>query len=549
MKSRTSLSMRCWQRVVPVLTAAVFCLALAGAAWSALPEEDYGAAEARRVTSSPKHWITTDHGKHPVLRGDLKSGPEVTAACLSCHNEASHQVQQTIHWTWRCPHDPNDEMGKHGITLNNFCIAVPSNEPRCTSCHAGYGWEDGDFMETATQVDVDCLVCHDTTGTYKKFPSGAGFPAKEPTKFDGELYLPPDWRNVAQNVGLPGKENCGSCHFYGGGGDAVKHGDLDSSLLKPTRELDVHMSADGADFDCVRCHTTDAHAIAGRCYKHPAVEDPEKSLIDDDQMNRISCVSCHTMTPHKPGVKANDHTDKVACQTCHIPTFARELATKTWWDWSVAGDKNRGVEKDEDGNVTYDPKKGEFVWEKFVEPVYHWFDGGMSYVLLTDEINPEEVVRINSPDGDMSDPNARIYPFKVHRGLTPYDVENKTMVVPHLFPLDSEDKTAYWKNFDWEKAIAHGQAEVGLPFSGEVGFVQTEYHYPTTHMVAPKEDSLECAACHSRDGRLNNLAGFYMPGRDTYAALDTFGWLLVFGSLAGVVGHGVMRKVLSSKKG
>ena len=46
-------------------------------------------------------------------------------------------------------------------------------------------------------------------------------------------------------MGKPGRENCGSCHFYGGGGDGVKHGDLDSSLKRPSRELDVHMDAEG----------------------------------------------------------------------------------------------------------------------------------------------------------------------------------------------------------------------------------------------------------------------------------------------------------------
>ena len=28
------------------------------------------------------------------------SGPEVTKACLACHNTAGHQVMKSIHWTW-----------------------------------------------------------------------------------------------------------------------------------------------------------------------------------------------------------------------------------------------------------------------------------------------------------------------------------------------------------------------------------------------------------------------------------------------------------------
>jgi mono/diheme cytochrome c family protein len=44
-----------------------------------------------------------------------------------------------------------------------------------------------------------------------------------------KLFKAPDLTQIAQHVGKPGRANCGACHFSGGGGDAVKHGDLDSS--------------------------------------------------------------------------------------------------------------------------------------------------------------------------------------------------------------------------------------------------------------------------------------------------------------------------------
>ncbi|MBT8764488.1 hypothetical protein KFV02_11135 [Desulfohalobiaceae bacterium Ax17] len=80
----------------------------------------YGAAQARKVSNQPKRWITTDHSKHKILQQDFKSPEEVTKACLSCHNEAALQVHKTIHWTWKCPYDPDKKMGKAGLTLNNF---------------------------------------------------------------------------------------------------------------------------------------------------------------------------------------------------------------------------------------------------------------------------------------------------------------------------------------------------------------------------------------------------------------------------------------------
>ncbi len=422
---------------------------------------------------------------------------------------------------------------------------IKSNEARCTSCHAGYGWKGNDF-NFADQTKVDCLVCHEQTGTYKKFPAGGGNPAPKAMVFkgNGKTYHPPDWNKVAQSVGRPARKNCGICHFFGGGGDGVKHGDLDSSLMKPNKTLDVHMGVDGQNFDCVRCHSTSLHNIAGRVYTTPASEH-RKSLIQDDLATKITCESCHSNIPHKEDAKANDHTDKVACQSCHIPAFARVNPTKMRWDWSTAGKKKDGkpyTEKGEFGKPKYDTKKGDFIWAKNVTPEYFWFNGSIEHLTVKDTIDPGNTVRINQPVGSRDDPDSRIFPFKVHRGKLPYDKVNKNLVIPHLFPKGKDDKDAYWKGFNWDKAIAYGMEYAGLQYSGEYDFVETEYVFPSTHMVAPKENSVACIECHSRsEGRLAKLSGFYMPSRDRFRVLDTIGWIVVLGSLAGVLLHGLVR--------
>jgi hypothetical protein len=43
-------------------------------------------------------------------------------------------------------------------------------------CHIGYGWEDKSF-DFNDPRNIDCLVCHDKTDTYKKIKGGAGWPA------------------------------------------------------------------------------------------------------------------------------------------------------------------------------------------------------------------------------------------------------------------------------------------------------------------------------------------------------------------------------------
>ncbi|MBN1826382.1 MAG: tetrathionate reductase family octaheme c-type cytochrome [Candidatus Eisenbacteria bacterium] len=527
--------------------AAAAALLLGAPAASASADEPApGRTLARQAVEEREHWNTTDHSKHEELQAEFHAGPEVTRACLSCHTEASLQFHQTIHWTWADPFaDPAKRNGKGGWTVNNFCINIHSNEPRCTCCHAGYGWKD-DTFDFTDQNRVDCLVCHEQTGTYVKFPAGAGNPAAEEMVFkgNGKTYYPPDWNRVAQSVGRPTRRNCGVCHFDGGGGDGVKHGDLDSSLREPNRELDVHMGTDGEDFDCVRCHTTRGHLIAGRIYSTPAAPD-RRSLIEDDLAPKIMCESCHSDKPHKPGVKANDHTDKVACQSCHIPTFGRGLPTKMWWDWSKAGNKKDGKPYTEKGpydRPVYDTKKGEFVWAVDVVPEYAWFNGSIPTLTAADEIDPGSTpVRVSWPLGARSDPNSRIFPFKVHRGKQPYDTENKTFLVPHLF--GKPDSDAYWAHYDWQRALVSGQRAAGLPFSGKFDFIETSFVYPTTHMVVPKERSLACEECHADEARLANLTGFYMPGRDRSRPVDVGGWGLVGFSVVAVAVHGSIRFV------
>ena len=71
--------------------------------------------------------------------------------------------------------------------------------------------------------------------------------------------------------------------------------------------------------------------------------------------------------------------------------------------------------------------------------------------------------------------------------------------------------------------------------------METSYVFPTTHMVAPKDQSLSCEQCHSKQSRLGNLKGFYMPGRDSSRLVDVAGWGIVIASLAGVLLHGFGR--------
>lgn len=283
---------------------------------------------------------------------------------------------------------------------------------------------------------------------------------------------------VAQSVGRTSNRNCGSCHFYGGGGDGVKHGDLNSSMLDPSDKLDVHMGA--LEFTCSDCHAGENHLILGASHSSLAFGS-----------NHIGCLDCHGEEPHAKKL-INNHISTVACETCHIPTFARELPTKTWWDWSAAG-QDKQEHTDEFGKPVYDKKKGDFAWGKNVVPEYRWHNGQADYYQIGDKVDPEKVVQINSLSGNIKDSQAKITPFKLMRGKQIYDSENNYLITPKLFGPDG-----YWTTFDWISASELGMAETKLAFSGKYGFVETEMYWPVNHMVALAKNSLKCADCHSR---------------------------------------------------
>lgn len=505
---------------------------------------------------------TADHSKFEALQGPFLNGAEVTRACLTCHTEAAKQIMATKHWRWEYK-DPQTgkTLGKKSM-LNNFCIGDRSNEGFCQSCHVGFGWKDSSF-DFQAQDKVDCLVCHHTgVGNYTKPPGLAGEVPTERTEFppaSGKFLDPVDLALVAQHVGKTSTATCGSCHYKGGGGDGVKHGDLDSSLDTADRTLDVHMASKakgGAGFTCATCHESDGHHISGSRIQVAAADPhgPRLRGADDDRA-ASTCQSCHGNKPHQSEFlqinRLNQHSDKLACQACHVPEFARGgIATKLSWDWSTAGRLNSEGKpfeiKDADGHVIYSSKKGDFTLGEHVVPDYIWFNGDVEFTTQEDIIDPTEVVQINRYMGSAEDAQSRIWPVKIMQGKQPYDSVHNRLLVPHTA---TPDDTAFWFNFDWDKALVAGAQATGVPFSGQYDFVQTEMLWPITHMVAPSNQAVSCVACHTASGsRMGSLTGIYVPGRDRVPWMDQIGWLAAALALLGVLGHAGLRFVVSRRR-
>lgn len=496
---------------------------------------------------------TADHAKFEELKGPFNSGPEVTRACLKCHTEAGHQFMKNIHWTWEYENEKTGQtLGKKHL-VNNFCTNSRGNEGMCAQCHTGYGWKDESF-DFSNQNNIDCVVCHDRTGTYYKTPNSEGNKACS-IMFEGKQ--PIQWEKVAQSAGLPARENCGGCHFYGGGGDGVKHGDLDSSLIHPDRKLDVHMDSEGLNFACTACHVTNKHVWAGSRYDMIA-HDTGGTGKPGQRRDVATCESCHGDAPHDSseleGIKLNNHVDRIACQTCHIPTFARGgVATKTDWDWRTAGKTRDGEGYKEknytQGNgkhrATYKSIKGSFKYGENLVPHYDWFDGQMIYTTIDTRFDTSKgFIDINTFNGSADDPGSRIWPFKRMHTVQPYDKVNNTLVYMHLW---GNDENAYWGNYDFAKAIETGMQKNDLPYSGEFDFVDTHSYWPITHMVAPSEDALSCDSCHTDKSRLEGIEGVYIPGRNETPWLDKAMLMILAATLLGILAHALVRMLFRPK--
>jgi len=432
-----------------------------------------------------------DHTK--LVNGTFKVGSDVTRVCLECHEKQATDFMKTSHWNWKGT--PNHvkgleksakEYGKANM-LNAYCTSIEAGKDglvheACGKCHAGYGWSRSNY-DFSNKANVDCLICHAQKGNYARSAFNCDVDMKSMEKGSMDLDV------AARNVGMPTRRNCGYCHFFGGGGDAVKHAGLDSTLEKTTKKHDVHMgtkASGGQDMSCQTCHRTAEHRIAGA------------SSMMAHYDSRVACIDCHSgdRAPHrtsKNGLILNGHLAAVACETCHIPIFAKGQATKMSWNWSDVG-KNLNPEEQFD-KETFARKKGSFTWGMNVVPVYAWYNGTIERYMVGDKIKePGKPVIMTKPVGSIVDRKAKIYPYKYYTGDQPMDVKYGYLSIFQQYK-------SLWDDYDWDKAIRNG-SEI-LPYSGTFRFVKTVSYISASHEVAPKENALQCGECHMGGKRLD----------------------------------------------
>ena len=422
------------------------------------------------------HPWTPDHSTLVAFTGK-PSPQDVTRNCLSCHPKVGQDVLKTAHWNWK-GYSPTLKGYEHRIDIsltlmvNNSCIAIGPNLQECASCHIGYGWVDAKFDFT-NPANIDCLVCHDTTGTYRKDPGKGGLP-------DPSL----DLAAIAKKVGRPSRQACGSCHFASGGAPYAKHGDLEPAAGRPAGRL---RHAHG--------HAEDA--LPGLPCDHRA---PDRGDVDERPRRRGPRPLRKVPRPNAPrgGGHAEPPSGRPRQGRC-VRDLPHSLHCEGVTDSPAAGLFASGSEPSPSGWTSTGCRSttrnsATLTWGKHLVPTYLWYDGTRNASLVGDKIDPSSAVVLNAPVGEKRNPSARIFPFQVHAAVQPYDTENKILALPKL--LDG-----YWVDFDWSKAIASGMKQVGLPYSGKYGFVETKMYSSIHHEVVPAKKALGCSDCHSAGGR------------------------------------------------
>ncbi|MCU0833834.1 MAG: PKD domain-containing protein [Chromatiaceae bacterium] len=474
------------------------------------------------------------------------------------------------------------------IAVNTYC-GTHESSPRftCAGCHVGNGrWpktpEQLESLNPAGQLaelaNIDCMMCHQEV--YKRYPNpdpetDGGFEPFELLNValdendllvaspgstvlrDGVeglpvvsaqgdfLFVPADPNNdllfdvatsrkmsisaleAAGAVHRTTRRSCLNCHAGAAGADGAKRGDLSSALVSPPTTLDHHMSPAGRNMTCADCHSAGAHRVRGRGLDLRVNDVPERFTCDS--------AGCHSSRPHgdystNEGGKRDTHAAKVACQTCHIPTYGKVIATEVARDW-------------QDPHVSQTACNGRGGWlpnemkgALNLVPSYAWFDGLSRVSYLGDDVRgiptiplvasiatpfkasaADSKFAISSVDNfDAGDPayvigapsaiidgsgalnmtlgvnnsNAKLYPMKEHWGKLARNDRTNTLVPHSTFE--------FFRTGDYDRAIEEGLTRASdMSTTDSVSVVPVHTFQTINHGVEPEDNALKCGACHA----------------------------------------------------
>ncbi len=434
-------------------------------------------------------------------------------ACLDCHREAGREAFHSYHY--QMANRVADVVGKGPVlaggkyAYNDFCGAIfwqgsknvnyigkailkappPEHADQkgaliatgCSMCHGVSMGRVPQPEATPEQLDnVDCLACHADPAVYPAGPKAIKTGAKEVYRdatgtWRYRVKVPLE-KLAAAIVKTPPKDQCLLCHAYSGGGPGFKRPNLEPALLgKVDEEVDVHLAR---GMTCTDCHVFKDHELAlrgpdtwARSAKAPVPE----------------CADCHQRRHTRPvlgWVLETFHTEKVACQTCHIPRYAKKTPTDTRRDWSktVFSPKMKRWEPEIRFKSNLPPVLG--FWNEKTRLAYLYPEPArVAGDRLTYLAPASQGARRK---GLFFETDGKLYPFKYHEAVVPFDAR-AGIPVPVKVGLVFATGNA-------GKAAEVGARLAGLDFQGE--YVTLVRYMSVNHGVEPAENALGCLDCH-----------------------------------------------------
>ena len=448
------------------------------------------------------------NGRFPMAQSDFEAlDPASQAAhdqlanidCLTCHQE---QYRRFPDWT-----DANGNLDLslfEDLTLVNVTLDA-----------------NGDLLaspgDTVVRTGLAGVPVVGPNGDFEFAPAGGPgsisfeLPAESP--FDPMTITT---EVAVQTVHRTTRRSCLSCHAGAAGANGAKRGDLTSLHASPDIGLDQHMSPAGANLTCSDCHSAvgdggESHRIRGRGL----------DLRPNDVAERFTCENsgCHSDRPHADfdfnSPTQDTHAVKVACQTCHIPTYGKGIATETSRDWqdphlSQSACNGRG------GWLPREDKGADLT------PSYAWYDGtsagyvmgesldGVPTVALAADVAQRFVGNFNTGDPaivlgapnailaadgsidttlGVNNANAKLQPMKEHWGKLARNDRTNTLIGHSTYD--------FFRTGDYDLAVRSGLAQ-DPDMNADDPFTVVPVHTFQTlnHGVETRGSALGCNDCH-----------------------------------------------------
>jgi len=416
--------------------------------------------------------------------------------CQRCHAAEANEVLGSVHYQMKgsaaemvngqaqqgkiIQRDGSGNIIAGTSAMNAYCVNVLGNWGGCSGCHVGLGAEP-----TATNSsNIDCLMCHQKN--YKRI------------KING-LFQPDtanmciDMNTAVRTVHKPKRDNCLQCHAVGGGGDNFKRGDMALAHKSTTdTTFDRHMATTGGNLVCQDCHTTTQHRIAGR--------GTDLRPLDSTTAVNCSTSACHPTKLNSSGhatTGVNKHVGRVACQSCHIPKYAKNAsdtpateATETHRDWTVP-EWNTAKNRWEPTGT-----KANNLTPKYL----HWDGTSWGYNLKDPAVFDSKTgaYQVSRPQGGINDADSKLYPFKYKTAKQAY--------AGSLNMLIAIDTSKYWAmpvppyaptQADISATVAAGLMNMGYSATTPFSWVTTDEYQLITHEVPTASNNvLACTQCH-----------------------------------------------------